>query len=284
VRCALGLLLVFVLASDASAQFVRFDADAGEGRLEAAEVAFVTSKNTSRVSLFEMLHVADRPFYDEVQRALEDQQVVLYEGLKGKHEAADRSIGNYERFGRAVGLALQHESMKRGPSWVNADLSFEELARAIGPDALARDFATGNLDGTLALLDKQPTNEHLKWGLAESLGKAPRATSHVPARNAACLALLDRELEARPGGRLAIIYGAAHMPDFEENLAKRGYARSKVTWRTAWRIDRRARDRDEAVFIARLRAERQQRGFLGLLGGMVVGLVGLVAWTTRKRG
>jgi hypothetical protein len=54
-------------------------------------------------------------------------------------------------------------------------------------------------------------------------------------RNKAALKVLDREL-GKGKRKLALFYGAAHMPDIEERLVSKGWRRGKATWLQAWTI------------------------------------------------
>lgn len=54
-------------------------------------------------------------------------------------------------------------------------------------------------------------------------------------RNAAAIQVLQREL-ASSHKRLAIFYGAAHLPDLHHRLIALGFTRQSEAWLTAWRI------------------------------------------------
>lgn len=57
----------------------------------------------------------------------------------------------------------------------------------------------------------------------------------IGARNEAAIGVLDRK-SADGVKRMAIFYGAAHLPDFEARLADRGFERRDLQWETAWTI------------------------------------------------
>jgi hypothetical protein len=53
-------------------------------------------------------------------------------------------------------------------------------------------------------------------------------------RNAACMKVFQQQL-ARGKKKIAIFYGAAHMPDFERRLIQdHGMKRQSVEWYNAW--------------------------------------------------
>jgi len=55
----------------------------------------------------------------------------------------------------------------------------------------------------------------------------------VDKRNANAIKVFDEQV--RKGKKqLGIFYGAAHMPDFEKQLGKRGFKKTQTKWNTAW--------------------------------------------------
>ncbi|MGH7128138.1 MAG: hypothetical protein ACREIV_06195, partial [Planctomycetaceae bacterium] len=71
-----------------------------------------------------------------------------------------------------------------------------------------------------------------------STGLGPTlATLLIDDRNAACMKVFQKELA---GGKtkIAIFYGAAHMPDFERRLEEEfGLKRAGADWLTAWNLE-----------------------------------------------
>lgn len=92
---------------------------------------------------------------------------------------------------------------------------FDEYGATKLKRVFARQFASmGSRDGT---------------GLGRTI-----KTILVDDRNAAAMQVLNQEI-AKGRKRLAIFYGAAHMPDFEERLtADLGLVRRETTWLPAW--------------------------------------------------
>jgi Fe2+ transport system protein FeoA len=58
-------------------------------------------------------------------------------------------------------------------------------------------------------------------------------------RNAAAVRVLEREL-GKKHKKLAIFYGAAHLPEMEKRLLRLGFTRGAQAWLTAWRIGEKA--------------------------------------------
>lgn len=63
--------------------------------------------------------------------------------------------------------------------------------------------------------------------------EADGGTVIVGERNRVALEALDREV-ARGKRRIAIFYGAAHLPDMQKKLEAKGYIRGKTEWLKAW--------------------------------------------------
>jgi hypothetical protein len=56
-------------------------------------------------------------------------------------------------------------------------------------------------------------------------------------RNAVVMRVLGQQLRQQQGPRrIAIFYGAAHMPDFRQRFIQLGYTRTRIRYMTAWRI------------------------------------------------
>ena len=77
--------------------------------------------------------------------------------------------------------------------------------------------------------------EAVDGGLGPTLGKLL-----VEDRNAAAIKVFQKEL-AKGHKRIAVFYGAAHMPDFERRLKDEfGMLPQKARWLTAWDLTREA--------------------------------------------
>lgn len=96
---------------------------------------------------------------------------------------------------------------------------------------------------------REATRRAMKWGLARELGPIEEALAMfgdddkgsgsvlLGERNKRAIEVLRRELKAGKK-KVAIFYGAAHMPDMAQRLEKElGLARQSAEWVTAWLID-----------------------------------------------
>ncbi|MCB0334312.1 MAG: hypothetical protein KDD55_12475, partial [Bdellovibrionales bacterium] len=149
-------------------------------------------------------------------------------------------------------------------NFVHADLSLEDLARqmrengespftlllgilkevfAMGADPKMQELSKGLSFTTLFLNPKS-----FKTALAQALANSdhedgvPGLTTIAPflidARNKAALKVLTSQLKEGQDN-IAIYYGAAHMPDFEERLIKDfGAERKETFWFVAWDLTR----------------------------------------------
>ena len=75
-----------------------------------------------------------------------------------------------------------------------------------------------SLDGTMAVLD------------------GPGGSAILTERNKRCFEVLDKQLQAGKK-RIAIFYGAAHLPDMERRLlGDYGFKRGGESWLAAWQL------------------------------------------------
>ncbi len=68
----------------------------------------------------------------------------------------------------------------------------------------------------------------------------------VEDRNKAAMQVLVREM-AKGHKRIAIFYGAAHLPDFEERLLKMDLQPAETKWLTAWDLTKKSKKKDDLV-------------------------------------
>jgi hypothetical protein len=226
------------------------------------------------VDLVAAVHVGDRTYYDQLNRQFEDYDVVLYELVapkgtripKGGRRGSDNPLALLHHLAKFV-LSLESQTERidyTRKNFVHADLSPADLAEAIrkrGDNgvtlflSIAADLirqqnleamkgpkkGDGDLDLFGLLLDPDASVK-LKRLLAQQLetmgsgdGLGPTLnTLLVSDRNQAALKVLQKEM-ARGRKKIAIFYGAAHMPDFERRLREDfGLRRQSEHWRTAW--------------------------------------------------
>ncbi|MCS6975809.1 MAG: hypothetical protein NZM31_02210, partial [Gemmatales bacterium] len=232
-------------------------------------------QGTVEVDLVGVIHVGDRAYYEKLNEELKQYDVVLYElvapqGTRVPRGGA-RPFNNpitllHFALKSALKLDLQTERIDyTRDNFVHADLSPQQLLEAMrdrGHDPLSfflsvlfdlfrrsqalkdKPQAGRDLDPMeiLNLLSDPEAPLKMKRFMAEQMAQTGTDTLGptldallIEDRNAACLKVLKSEL-AKGRKRIAIFYGAAHMPDFDRRLtsAEFGMERKETRWLTAW--------------------------------------------------
>jgi len=232
------------------------------------------------VDLVGVVHIADRKYYDKLNVRFEDYDAVLFELVMPKGtklpKGGPKGSGNVlsmmqELMTVVLQLDLQTKCIDyTAKNFVHADLSPQELAESIkkkGDNSLtlilsvAADIMreqnkmgqkAGGLPGAdfdpFKLLTDPQAPSKLKVMMAEQMEQMADGTGLgktlnqllIDERNAACMKVLEQQIAAGKK-KIAIFYGAAHMPDFEQRLAKDfGMQRGNVVWYDAWDLTPRA--------------------------------------------
>lgn len=245
------------------------------------------------VDLVGAVHVGDRSYYRELNDKLAEYDVVLYELVappgtripKGGRRNLDNPIALVQQLMKFV-LDLQSQTEQidyTRKNFVHADLSPEQMAKAIrdrGDDGLTLFLSiTADLlrqqnlqqqhaapagsreDIDLSSLLEPEGAVKLKRIMAEQMerlgtpgmGLGPTLNTILIAdRNQACLKVLQKEL-AKGRKKIAIFYGAAHLPDFDKRLREDfGLARRGEEWLTAWDIRVKEKTVDDVLDLLKL--------------------------------
>lgn len=224
------------------------------------------------VDLVAAVHIAEKSYYEQLNREFEGYDAVLYE-LVAPEESR---VPQQNDPGSNHPLSLLQNGMKdllalefqlKGIDYtvknmVHADMSpnqFAEsmekrgesamtmFARMLGY-AMTQQGGTGSQAGEgkllLALFDKNRTLA-LKRVLAEQFEtsegsftalEGPKGSTLIAGRNKVALDVLRKELAAGKK-KIAIFYGAAHMPDFESKLRDEfGMTLVSTRWLAAWNL------------------------------------------------
>jgi hypothetical protein len=230
-------------------------------------------KETIAVDLVGAVHIGDKAYYDELNKRLGTYDVVLYELVAPKGTRIQKGGRDDSAFARVIKNLLELESQVQRIDYtkkhfVHADMSPAEMAKAMekrGETGLSVFFSvlTEMMKETnkrmqaaqkggkpvpqisLATLLFDPDRAtKLKRYMAEefdsqdpsqALGKTLNVML-IDDRNKACIKVLDAEIK-KGKKRIAIFYGAAHMPDFETRLLKEyGLKRKSTEWVRAWKL------------------------------------------------
>jgi hypothetical protein len=258
-------------ATSDESRFLRFTEDGKDrGRLEVAQISYRNDAGVI-IKLVSAVHVADAAYYAEVDKALADTQVVLYEMVKAKDspppvkgQHSDHAVAQLQHVLKdTLGLDYQLDDIDyTRPNFVHADMDAETFMKL--QDERGESFASMMLQGILRSIsdptaqrvyDGEPTDMvdfmtrpdgemQLKLILARRLGDIERdamglnmlnGTVILTERNKAVIAKLKETL-ASGKKDIAIFYGAAHMSDLSSRIEKMGFKPVATKWRTAWDV------------------------------------------------
>lgn len=241
--------------------------------LETSVARYVNPKRPGvSVDLVGAVHIGEGDYYATLNELFKGYDVVLYELVAEEGtrvpQGGARKSGNPIAFLQStarnfLGLESQLERVDYSPRNLrHADLSPADLAEkmrergdsgwslALGAMTemmqRAESGESGGLPNSMAGMDNMmdllsdPLQAKrfmarqfgdpamLELGLGQKLSQLI-----VNDRNEAAVEVLDEEIEDG-SKRIAIFYGAAHMPDFQQRLADRGFRYSGHSWLAAW--------------------------------------------------
>jgi hypothetical protein len=242
--------------------------------MQTALVKYIADKRPGiEIDLVGAVHVGDKAYYDDLNKLFEGYDVVLYElvapeGTRvpkgGRKGPTTHPIGLMQE-GMSSILELSHQLAcvdYTKENFVHADMSpddfnkamenrnesfFQMFMRLMGTGmAQSAGGAEGTSDAALlmALFSKDRAMalktvvcqqfESMDGALAALDG--PGGSAIITERNKRCFEVLDKQLEAGKK-KIAIFYGAAHLPDMERRLlGDYGFKRSGEQWLTAWQL------------------------------------------------
>jgi len=264
-----------IAAEGSLGRFVRLrrDEDRAVSHLETAVVRYAreTSREDPplRVDLVGAIHIADRDYYDLLNKRFATYDVVLYElvaesdvrpqpGQRSAHPLSMMQV----MMKNLLDLEFQLDGIDyAAQNFVHADLSPDEFAESMSQrgESLAKMFFRLMGQG-IAVQSKSPTESsdmRLAWAalfspnrsldLKRAMAEQFEATLAVPSvldgpdgstiitvRNGRAVEVLAEQVSAGQR-RIAIFYGAAHLPDMEAQLKERFELLPQETeWLPAW--------------------------------------------------
>jgi len=276
IRAGLALVALLVAASGAVAagtghDFIRV-AETDRGSPAALEVAIATFQRPDgvQVDLLSAVHVADRAYFRQLDERLAGYPVVLYE-LVGDPEALEMPRGGSPSMigllqgsmKDLLGLSFQLDEMDySGDNMVHADFTAEEFsadmrergesmvglmfrAWALGLAQQGSSEAAAQQAEMLKVLFADDPRLAMKRALASQLAgqtdllgqlSGPGGSSLIEGRNGRALERLAEQIDLG-ARRIAIFYGAGHMPDFAEKLTRDfGMRPAGTEWIEAWNL------------------------------------------------
>lgn len=224
------------------------------------------------VDLIGAVHIGDKQYYDELNKAFAAYDVVLYElvaARDSKPVAGERSAHPVSflqlTMKNMLSLQFQLDCIDYDKkNFVHADMTPEEFAESMdqrGESMMqmflrmfgqsiamqSRDPSRNSDAQLLSALFAKPERRslHLKRIMAtqfEDMEAAtavldgPEGSTIVTERNKAALRVLKAQLD-KGHSRIAIFYGAAHLPDMDERLENEFQMKhSDTKWVTAWNL------------------------------------------------
>lgn len=255
--------------------FVRLSRDSKKQplALETAVVSHVPrdcGQSGPSVDLVAAVHVADKGYYDELNRLFEQYEVVLYEMIapegaripKGGGPPSSHPISVFQHtLTRFLDLEFQLRAVDyTKKNMIHADMSPEQfavamrqrgesfwtiVARVMG-HALAqdKDYTVADARLLMALFDRNQALA-LKRVLAEEFLdlegsvqaiEGPNGSAIISDRNRVALRVLRKQIDAGKQ-KIAIFYGAGHMPDLQQRLRDEfSLTPIRTRWLVAWNL------------------------------------------------
>jgi hypothetical protein len=254
-------------------RFLRLTRDAGQTpvSMETAIVTLAAGKHAEqspRVDLIAAVHIADKAYYAELNRLFRGYDVVLFEliasdGTKVPSPGSKRPANAISMVQTALtqmlSLQFQLDAIDYRPkNMVHADMSPEQFAqtmrrrgesvwtiflRMITYSMTRSDSGSvSDTDILLALFDKDRSLA-LKRAMAEQFRdmegsinalEGPNGSTIISERNKVALGVLRKQI-ASGTRRIAIFYGAGHMPDFQKRIGQEfGLSPAETRWLVAW--------------------------------------------------
>ncbi len=252
-------------------------ASARGGGLDIAITTYANPSGGPKVDLVGVVHIADEGYFQKLQDYLATCDIVLYEGVKPEDADAEAFQNGLDsevearRFQAKMagwfGFKFQLDAIDyTRENFVHADMSLEQFADAGGGRFInletnpseswdGRGELTGALKSMLrqfeGFMDQTMSKPNVLRSLARrefarvlgttdiegALDMFPEMSELIlDKRNEVVMKRFD-EVRDQTNGRIAIFYGAAHMPDLEKQLTRDyGYERKSGQWLRAWAL------------------------------------------------
>jgi len=249
--------------------FIRVKETADSAKLQTA--VFGYEKDGVRVDLIGAIHLADKGYYEFLNKHFKNYEVLLFEMVGGENLGGGKKAAvakEPEKEDNLAGLRVIYETMEKAlgltgqgalidyfaGNFVHADLTmdeFEALQAERGESLLGFMIQAGiaavepsREPDSLNLMRGMLTGraDLVKLELMHTMAEGDKQIDSLAGenviigdRNAKCLEVLDQQVAAGMKN-IGIFYGAAHFPDMERQLFKKGYTQVSRKWLTAWRV------------------------------------------------
>ena len=269
-KTCLALVAVVVFPALLTAQepkFIRLKEDKDKTTaLEVAITRYTNNSKTVTVDLVGVVHIADRAYYQQLNKRFPKYDVVLYELVAppGTRVPAGGKTGSSAGFLTTLMTTFLDLDSQLAcidyhqKNFVHADLSFEGMMAAarkrgetgwtLGMSVLVEMMRQQNLsamkpgkthdddgDFLTGLFNPKALKRQMARQLASTADLGPTLQALlVSDRNKRTCEVLTEQIEDGKQ-KIAIFYGAAHMPDFDKRLRTEfGLRRQGQEWLTAW--------------------------------------------------
>jgi len=262
--------------SEKKSRFLRLVRDAKKTptALEAAIVRCVSRDDGGKgvtVDLISAVHVAEKSYYQRLNREFRNYDVVLYELVAPKGTRVPKGGGQRRSTVSSLqgglkdllGLEFQLEQIDyTRKNMLHADMSPEQFAQSMKDRgesiftiflrmwgyAIAKQYSgegkTSDLQLLMAFFDKDRALA-LKRVMAEQFEdmegslmalEGPDGSTIISERNKIALQVLRKQIDAGKK-KIAIFYGAGHMPNFQKRLGDEfGLVPERKRWLVAWNL------------------------------------------------
>jgi len=262
-------------APEPDRQSIRYvDRPDGRAELQTAVIT-MRHPSGQQVDLVSAVHIGDETYFEALNQLLAGYDVVLYELVGGPMETRDEKAGTAElgaarlvqRLAQSMlGLSYQLDGIDyKRPNFVHADATWDDWERltkernqtmatlfqramemqndpkmkeeiekmgseTMFPDLLAavREFDPAKFKRTLAPMLSEAE------GFVTKL-EGEDGTVVITERNKIVMQSIEEQL-AKGHRKIAVFYGAGHMPDFETRLEALGFREDGREWLAAWNI------------------------------------------------
>ena len=255
--------------------YLRYQAPRDEqaGSLQTGTSRWYHQPSKTTLFLVGVLHIGELPYYRHLQAGLDSCDLVLFEGI-GKGDAdqdpSEEQLASMDLLLRmqiamkdALDLTFQKDGVEyeRG-FWRNADMDYPSMQARM--KELGTGLPTDNpllrtiLNAALRFLDPTQVRKHPKvvqnlrrqmapaLAMADEIMQGPAFAKLgqviITERNAVVMGMVEQELETgAKGRRIALFYGAGHLPDFTRRLQKAAWVYEGSAWHAAWTIEPKAK-------------------------------------------
>ena len=226
-------------------------------------------KDDQQIDLIGVVHIADEEYYDDLNFRFKSYDAVFFEmiankasvkELQAKREepSDDKSHSGlnqfYSLYKTMMNLTMQNYGIDyTAKNLIHADMSPAELKAAQEETGETILDAVLNSEIDLSKVDQGIVMRAMMTGESsllknelmgmlasadDGLGDETNPTVTIGGRNDKCLEVLKETLfQNKKLKKVAIFYGAGHLPDFHRKLSKDGWKHTNTEWLNAWEIE-----------------------------------------------